>query len=902
SCTCLHALLLACGIRGQTLTESESEVKRPGESHKLTCTYSGFSNDPTVAWIRQAAGKGLEWITVKNRFTISRDNSRKQVYLQMNSLRAEDSAVYYCARESHAVEIYQCDNYFDYWGKGTTVTVTSATPQAPHVFPLIPCGSPSGDTVTLGCIATGFTPSSLKFSWKLGTDSLENVTQYPSILENDKYLGISQVQVSRQDWDAKKTFQCVAAHQSGDKPLRVVSPNISLYPVWEGQFGVSQVRLICTLNGYFPKNLSVEWQQNNQQLTRIQPTERHLQSVEGGEKTYSLTSEIEPNMEEWTRGSNFTCKFIHKEIFGFNPPSIHVEIPSFKTVMMTNSDVKATCFIHNVDAELVWLMDEKTPSTDKIKNTSNKTTVVSELTVPSSSWKNLKLLKCKVQHHCFTAEKIVEVSGPSVPAPQVNIRRSLSDLQKQHNDFKLHCDLSQLSSQHIYVTLQSKGADISDRQYVDLPEAPASHTVSVSFSVPQSYWKSDQSFSCKVHQGFSSQSFESKAINPSVEVLQVSSKESGKQKLLCSGSGFNPHINWFSDSELKSASSTDVSMDPNGRVTVISRLDVLQTEWKTGKTFTCEVFDRFLEISDKKDISLCSASRQVNEFSNKTTVISELTVPSSSWKNLKLLKCKVQHQCFSAEKTVEVSGEKINYYQCYLTIVFVYILFCHFLPQNICVYWNCTLKETTSVNRQTKSHTVIMEMFRPLEIYKSRICPLLCVGSVTSSVIHIEPSALLLQGSNELVCLVFGFSPASINITWIRDGSTELWNYNNSHPYRGPDGKFCIQSFLRLSPVDSLPGVNLTCRVTHGNTTLSVNVSRTDTLEQCHFFDDILHVDMSQDTVMQAWGVAIFFLLLFFISIIFSAVITSLKVKTISSHSLVVLDECDSTCFLEFYD
>ncbi|KAF6734551.1 Ig mu chain C region, partial [Oryzias melastigma] len=198
------------------------------------------------------------------------------------------------------------------------------TPQAPHVFPLIPCGSPSGDTVTLGCIATGFTPSSLKFSWKLGTDSLENVTQYPSILENDKYLGISQVQVSRQDWDAKKTFQCVATHQSQDI-LADVKNTIFIKPPAAGISGpllsvqMLQLRTFSVYNyltvelNICENILSVEWQQNNQQLTRIQPTERHLQSVEGGEKTYSLTSEIEPNMEEWTRGSNFTCKFIHKE-------------------------------------------------------------------------------------------------------------------------------------------------------------------------------------------------------------------------------------------------------------------------------------------------------------------------------------------------------------------------------------------------------------------------------------------------------------------------------------------------------------------------------------------------------------------------------------------------------------
>nr|NDP10229.1 immunoglobulin mu heavy chain [Bos taurus] len=153
--TLLFVLSAPRGLLSQVqLRESGPSLVKSSQTLSLTCTVSGFSlSSYGVGWVRQAPGKALECLggissrgstgynlALKSRLSISKDDSKGQVSLSLNSVTSEDTATYYCAKKGNSgwgyggYGCYGDLNWFDALGQGLLVTVSSEGESHPRVF------------------------------------------------------------------------------------------------------------------------------------------------------------------------------------------------------------------------------------------------------------------------------------------------------------------------------------------------------------------------------------------------------------------------------------------------------------------------------------------------------------------------------------------------------------------------------------------------------------------------------------------------------------------------------------------------------------------------------------------------------------------------------------------------
>ena len=93
------------------VVQSSPVVVKPGESFTISCKHSKTS---CPRWISQAEGINIQYLgygctggsndvvnSFKNKISFRGDSSSSTVFLEGRNLQTEDTAVYYCARQSH---------------------------------------------------------------------------------------------------------------------------------------------------------------------------------------------------------------------------------------------------------------------------------------------------------------------------------------------------------------------------------------------------------------------------------------------------------------------------------------------------------------------------------------------------------------------------------------------------------------------------------------------------------------------------------------------------------------------------------------------------------------------------------------------------------------------------------
>nr|4XVS_H Chain H, VRC07_1995 45-VRC01.H01+07.O-863513/45-VRC01.L01+07.O-110653 Heavy chain [Homo sapiens]4XVT_H Chain H, donor 45 45-VRC01.H01+07.O-863513/45-VRC01.L01+07.O-110653 (VRC07_1995) Heavy chain [Homo sapiens] len=222
------------------LLQSGAQVKKTGASMRISCKTSGYTflNCP-INWVRQAPGRGLEWMgwmkprggavnypqKFQGRVTMTRDMSTDTAFLDMSNLRSDDTAVYFCARGKYctASDYYNWD--FEHWGRGTLVTVSSPATKGPSVFPLAPSSkSTSGGTAALGCLVKDYFPEPVTVSWNSGALT-SGVHTFPAVLQSSGLYSLSSVVTVPSSSLGTQTYICNVNHKpSNTKVDKKVEP------------------------------------------------------------------------------------------------------------------------------------------------------------------------------------------------------------------------------------------------------------------------------------------------------------------------------------------------------------------------------------------------------------------------------------------------------------------------------------------------------------------------------------------------------------------------------------------------------------------------------------------------------------------------------------------------------
>ncbi|XP_058868380.1 titin-like isoform X2 [Acipenser ruthenus] len=509
------------------------------------------------------------------------------------------------------------------------VTVTSATPSPPTVFPLIAsCGlSDATGPLTMGCLATDFLPTPVTFSW---TDqsgkaiSSDKYRQYPSVQNGGTYTSTSQLSISNAEWEKSEYFTCTVENASGKKHTQVNKPavvptdppDIILLHLPCEDVETPKLILTCIVADFHSEQIEIKWyiNWNFQSIEKSSP----IPNGKGGkEKAFTFISHLETSMDEWKKGSMYSCAVMHRNTMTNKTvslctacssiePTIHLQKPTFEAIFK-GERISADCVVVGLkDSTVSWVVDgreQDSTSVDNTLNRNNTQNITRQLTVSAAQWKSYSKVSCKVTHPCFTKEaSITKETGPS-KNPVLELLRPSED-QLGADSAELTCIITGFFPSDIYVKWQKGDKEIGPDNYKNNPVAPENGGVSYSMvsrlTIAKNEWTTRNTYRCMAAHGTewfeaktSDNLFACSSIEPTIHLQKPTFEAIFKGERIsadCVVVGLKDStVSWVVDGREQDSTSVDNTLNRNNTQNITRQLTVSAAQWKSYSKVSCKV-------------------------------------------------------------------------------------------------------------------------------------------------------------------------------------------------------------------------------------------------------------------------------------------------------------------------
>nr|AAB08972.1 IgNARC [Ginglymostoma cirratum] len=755
-------LLCLTGVWSEiVLNQTESVVKKLGESHKLTCTESEFGlSGYGIHWVRQATGKGLEWLTailtsgakyyapaIQDRFEISKDSDT--VYLKVTNLTVDDTAIYYCARGYHSG--HATPYYLDYWGDGTFLEVTSDVQVKPSVYvSSTSCDTSSNqDEISLLCLVKDFQPRNIQQTWF--SDNKEITTgfnRYPAILgQNMTYTMSSVLSVSASDWNANKVYHCKAGYKANEMVEAVVtkpspprqpqSPHVfSVVPSWEMVYNQTAAALGCILSGFYPDSVQVSWFKAG---VPISQSGAKLPSTKGKGNTFETVSYLTVQVADWKKGDEYTCAVSH-EPTSFSTRinmkyreevSVFLQNPSIKELWI-NKTATLVCTAVCSDPSQVWItwkvngrQRSKGVTAQPQREEGTQYIVISQLQTTAEEWESGVEFVCSAQSGPSSSPVSKRTRSLRVPQKSPEVRLLPPPAQETENQSRvtLECVITGFYPDLIQVSWEKDSSLISSNTRAGLTALEQTGTFSVRhyLTVSTEEWRKGSVFTCAV---------------------------------------FHPPSNFASRKEVKNVQ--DECLDTGISVT-LSKPPFVEIWRNRTATILCEVLYRDLEgvrVTWKVDGIMRQDGVKTQGPKNcgqKEIILSRLTVPAAEWES------GVEYMCLVEDENLPIPQKRF----------------------------------IRKAQVEVKTHP---------QVY----------------LLPPSPDEMETAHTATLVCLVTGFSPADIDLAWMASDTLLKTGFIHQPVTEDGRGGWNSGSRLTVSAEEWDSGTTYSCVVGHESVTTNV--------------------------------------------------------------------------------